>query len=124
MKVLEMIMKGGRALLVLGVMSVCVNLGAAEQPQSGQPATDVDSEFVKCTMPRPEICYEIYQPVCAVRDTGVRCVTTPCPSTEKVTYPNDCQACADPAVYGFQRGDCDAINTSGLERRLERLING
>ncbi|PID50051.1 MAG: hypothetical protein CR991_03590 [Proteobacteria bacterium] len=61
-------------------------------------------ELVECQNPRPEICYELYAPVCAVRDKGIRCITTPCPSTERVTYPNDCKACADPSVVSYLPG--------------------
>ncbi len=124
MKTVQMLVKAGGALLFIGVISACVNLGATEQPPQSKPMADVGASLVQCNTPRPEICYEVYQPVCAVRDTGVRCITTPCPSTEKMTYPNDCKACSDPTVHGFQRGDCNAINTTGLESRLERLIKG
>ena len=67
-----------------------------------------NSLFVQCKSPRPEICTEQYLPVCASKDTGIRCVTTPCPSEEKVTYPNACSACADPKVHGYiPGGTCD-----------------
>ena len=53
---------------------------------------------VQCTDPRPQICTMDYTPVCATRDNGMRCATTPCESTETATYANACMACADPAV--------------------------
>ena len=53
-----------------------------------------------------DACIEIYQPVCALRDTGVRCVTTPCPSEEWKMYSNDCSACRDPDVMGYKQGEC------------------
>lgn len=59
-----------------------------------------------CEDPRPQICTRDYRPVCATRDNGIRCVTTPCPSTETATYGNACDACADPAVYYHQPGEC------------------
>lgn len=125
MKSFKKFMHGGSALLLLVVISACVRLGASEEPSGEGRAVDVSDNFVRCNTPRPEICYELYQPVCAVRDTGVRCVTTPCPSTEKVTYSNDCKACADPSVLGFQRGgDCNGMNTSGLENKLRQWLNG
>lgn len=124
MKTIQSLMRAGGALLLIGVISACVNLGAAEQPPQSKPVTDANAGLVQCTTPRPEICYEVRQPVCAVRDTGIRCVTTPCPSTERVTYSNDCKACADTAVHGFQRGDCNSTNTTGLESRLSRLVKG
>lgn len=110
MKMFQYLAKGGGALLAIGVMSACVNLGAAEQiPKSDAATTTGRDAFVQCNTPRPEICYELYQPVCAVRETG-----------EKVTYPNDCKACADSIVHGFQRGDCNAANAT----RLDQIIEG
>ena len=63
---------------------------------------------VSCKDPRPKICTQEYMPVCANKDTGVRCITTPCPSSEQVTYPNACSACADDKVYGHIAGACES----------------
>lgn len=62
--------------------------------------------LTQCRDPRPEMCTREYKPVCANRDTGVRCVTTPCPSTEWRTYGNACDACSDKAVTGYRAGTC------------------
>jgi len=59
-----------------------------------------------CEDPRPELCAQLYEPVCADRDTGVRCVTTPCDSTERREYPNACDACRDPRVLSYVLGPC------------------
>jgi hypothetical protein len=61
-----------------------------------------------CTEPRSQICPMNYLPVCALRDTGVRCVKAPCPSTEWVSYPNACAACRRPEVTGYLEGQCEA----------------
>lgn len=61
---------------------------------------------IKCKHPRPQICTMDYSPVCATRDNGIRCITTPCPSTETATYSNDCSACADKNVYSYVSGEC------------------
>lgn len=98
------------------VLAACVQLGATENDlRAGKPDTGAmvngSTEFVQCNTPRPEICYEIYQPVCATKDTGLRCVTTPCPATAMEVYSNDCQACADPDVKGFFRKEaCDGVD--------------
>ena len=63
--------------------------------------------FIECKEPRPEICTREYRPVCATRDTGIRCVTTPCPSTEKVTKATACTACSDAKVSGYTLGACE-----------------
>jgi PBP1b-binding outer membrane lipoprotein LpoB len=62
---------------------------------------------IECTNPRPEMCAMNYDPVCATRDNKVRCVTTPCESTELITYGNACSACSNPDVYHYQPGACE-----------------
>lgn len=62
--------------------------------------------MVACKDPRPQMCTREYRPVCAKRDTGVRCVTTPCPSEEWVTKSNACTACSDEKVFGYLDGAC------------------
>ena len=66
--------------------------------------------LTECTLPRPQVCAEIYMPVCAIRDTAIRCVTTPCDSTEKIDYANACSACSDPEVLSYTDGRCDAVS--------------
>ena len=63
-------------------------------------------EFTKCQDERPQICTREYLPVCATRDTGVRCVSAPCPSSEYKTYGNSCTACADEKVSGYTSEAC------------------
>lgn len=70
-------------------------------------APAAEKELTQCPEQRPQICTMIYQPVCATRDTGVRCVTTPCPSHELKTYSNNCSACADSAVAAYVPGECE-----------------
>lgn len=53
----------------------------------------------------PVSCTEEYAPVCAVRETGVVCVTEPCPTHEYATYGNRCKAKADNAIPVFN-GEC------------------
>jgi hypothetical protein len=50
----------------------------------------------------------IYAPVCATRDTGVRCIKAPCPSEEKVTKSSGCNACSDDKVISYVDGECPA----------------
>ena len=83
----------------------------APTPAPAAPASDAGSakqEPVACTDPRPQVCTAMYDPVCATRDTGVRCITTPSPSEEKKTMGNACSACSDPKVYSWVKGECPA----------------
>lgn len=53
----------------------------------------------------PVLCTEECAPVCAIRETGVVCVTEPCPTHEYATYSNRCKAGADDATTVFA-GEC------------------
>jgi hypothetical protein len=77
-------------------------------PPTTKPAAHAKDEPVMCKEPRPQACTMIYQPVCATRDTGVRCITTPCPSTEQVTKSSECNACNDAKVISYVPGECPA----------------
>lgn len=70
------------------------------------PPGELETGVAACVDPRPELCTQDYRPVCGLRDTGVRCVTTPCDSTERVTYGNACSACSNPDVLGYTEGVC------------------
>jgi hypothetical protein len=75
----------------------------------------VHKQITECGSPRPDVCSFQYRPVCASKDTGVRCITTPCPSTEWQTYGNACTACSEPKVYGYRDGSCETSkNLSGI----------
>lgn len=61
----------------------------------------------ECQEPRPEMCIQVYEPVCALKDTGLHCVKAPCDGvTEWVTFSNACHACGDKSVRGFRDGEC------------------
>ena len=77
-------------------------------PPAAEPPAQAKNEPVMCKEPRPQVCTAIYAPVCATRDTGVRCIRAPCPSEEKVTKSSDCNACSDPKVISYVPGECPA----------------
>jgi hypothetical protein len=87
--------------LILAATS-CVPLSQSTLPVE----TKREESYMACPERRPEICTRIYQPVCASRDTGIRCVTAPCPSTEQQAYSNACEACSDAKVLGYMPGSC------------------
>jgi len=95
--------------LFLALLAIAGCDGAAQDDtirDSSDSSTD-SSLAVQCTDPRPQICTREYRPVCGLRDTGIRCITTPCPSTERRTYSNACTACSDPDVLEYSPGECD-----------------
>lgn len=61
---------------------------------------------IQCQDPRPQLCTQEYAPVCAEKLTGIYCITTPCPSTEQLTYATGCTACADKKVMAYHLGAC------------------
>jgi hypothetical protein len=102
-----------RALLIAAlVLTACAQAPVASEapPPAAEPPPVADTrvEPAMCKDPRPEACTAHYDPVCATRDTGIRCVTTPCPSTELKTMGNACSACSDPKVYSYVKGECPA----------------
>jgi len=96
------------------IFIVFVLSGVALYACQSTPFVDSNSEsqtantnqLINCKEPRRQACTREYRPVCAVKDTGVRCIRSPCPSTEQVTYSNACVACADKKVIGYQSGAC------------------
>ncbi len=64
-------------------------------------------EAIQCPEQRSPLCTREYLPVCATRDTGIRCITAPCPSSEEKTYGNACSACSDPKVISYRSGACE-----------------
>lgn len=79
------------------------DVASSSPPVATIPANSAQTQ---CKSPRPEMCTREYRPVCATRDTGIRCVTTPCPSTEQITKSNACTACSDEKVFSYSVGEC------------------
>ena len=92
-------------ILVFFSLSMLAACSTATKPTM-QSSVDI-SDLKKCPEPRPQMCTRDYRPVCASRDTGIRCITTPCPSSEQKTYGNACSACADASVMAYRDGACD-----------------
>ena len=90
----------------IGIAMGLVVLSSCSNIEESPDATEPSPLSVQCQSPRPQICTMDYTPVCATRDNGVRCVTTPCASTETAIYSNGCSACSDPSVYSYQMGEC------------------
>src|SRR5690606_4565419 len=93
-----------------------VDTARAEEPTADPGET---AEWLMCPEQRPEMCAQIYQPVCGLVDTGVRCVTTPCPSSTQKTFGNACTACAEASVNQYRAGECQIDNTETDEDALE-----
>ncbi len=93
---------------LLAVLLACG--GAAEVPVAGPVS---DPALRPCETPRPEVCTRELRPVCALRDTGIRCITTPCDAAEWVTRPNACEACREPATIGHWPGVCPEEHAPG-----------
>ena len=99
-------MKKFNSLITISMAFLCLSysfsvLGKSEEQQKHR------NDFTQCKEPRPEICTREYMPVCATKRTGIQCVTTPCPSTEEITYATGCTACADPNVIKYKQGPCE-----------------
>jgi hypothetical protein len=89
-------------------LAACSQAPVASEPAPPPAPKEEAPVMVMCKDPRPEMCTQHYDPVCATRDTGIRCITTPCPSSEQKTMGNACTACSDPKVSGWVKGECPA----------------
>lgn len=69
-----------------------VALACTTQEAANPPSAPLETI---CKEPRPQMCPEIYQPVCGVTADG-----------GKLTYPNSCQACAHASVLRWTPGEC------------------
>ena len=88
-------------------VALALVLGAcASSPPAGTPPPADAGTPIACATPRPDVCTMEHAPVCATRDTGIRCITAPCPSSETKTYGNACSACSDPKVSQYVKGAC------------------
>lgn len=106
----------------LGLLSGCQDPTPEQGKEPPTPIVDTayaedstatgsaNSEWMMCPEQRPEMCAQIYQPVCGIMDTGVRCVTTPCPSSTQKTFGNACTACAEIRVSQYRDGECESTN--------------
>lgn len=95
-----------------GLLFLVACAAPAAEPPAGasgaEAASGTPAGLVACSDPRPEVCTREFRPVCAQRDTGVRCVTAPCDeATEWVTKSNACVACSDSEVIAHRPGSCD-----------------
>ena len=69
---------------LVAILSAGCSTGATPEP-----------ELNICNDPRPEICTQEYNPVCATLDDG-----------SKKTYSTGCSACSDAQVNGWLPGEC------------------
>ena len=93
--------------LALTLLTACAPQTTEQTTQLAKPAEATVTKSIACGDERPQMCTREYRPVCGKRDTGVRCVTTPCPSVEYKTYSNACEACADENVISYVVGSCE-----------------
>lgn len=89
-----------RELTVVAFVLALASCATSPQKDSVKPKP------IQCPEERSQICTHEYRPVCATRDTGIRCVTAPCPSSEEKTYGNACTACADTKVFEYRPNAC------------------
>lgn len=81
---------------------------SAQSVTQGDEVQNDAESYVNCPEVRPEMCTQMYDPVCGLMDSGIRCITTPCPSTTHKTFGNACTACSDEKVTSYFDGECPA----------------
>jgi hypothetical protein len=70
----------------------------AQEPQPKLTVPDLHL----CTDPRPQMCPEVYIPVCGFTKDGTA-----------HTYPNSCHACARPEIVRYTQGACKTASPPG-----------
>jgi len=85
--------------MALALCVIVVSLpgaGPVEPEPERSQATGSAPKEVQCVEPRPQMCIQIYLPVCArLRDGRLR------------TYPSGCTACTDANVVGHRPDPCE-----------------
>lgn len=92
------------------LISACQDRHEQDAPTETINPQEESQSLNQCPENRPDVCTQIYQPVCGLVDTGIRCITTPCPSAEFKTFGNACTACSDTNVTGYHEGECSDDN--------------
>jgi hypothetical protein len=69
---------------------------------------------MSCSDPRPTACNLDYKPVCAEVDTGVRCITAPCPSSERKDLLERLQGLPRPEGRRLRFRPLSAVALTGL----------
>lgn len=81
-----------------------------------EPVSAARLAFTQCdTEQRPTFCTKEHRPVCAEVDNGVRCITTPCDSTDQQNFSNACMACANANVVGHWLVACELLGNDTHE---------
>lgn len=105
---------------ILTLLVIAAAAAACHSSPSAPPPVE-PLESHACPETRPQMCTKEYRPVCATRDTGIRCVTTPCNSTEERTYGNACTACAHADVLRYTAGACEDRGRSEDDALRDRI---
>ena len=83
--------------LVLGGIVVLLQAcGSTDTKPRRSQITESALDVVQCLEPRPQICTQVYIPVCAIMTDGT-----------KRTYPSGCAACSDPSVVRYRPNRCE-----------------
>lgn len=77
------------------LLPLMLGCSTASEKAATSPTQEQIADLTLCPEPRPELCAQIYQPVCAETSDG-----------QPKTYASGCMACTDPKVIGYRDGEC------------------
>ncbi len=82
-----------------------------KEDDSEDGSTGELAQLIQCTDEQKEadFCTRQYDPVCAIADNNIRCVTEPCQSTDAETFGNACTACSSKRAFGYYQGACEEM---------------
>jgi len=81
-------------IIIISLILVSIS-SCASTPQKNPEKIILDNERVECSLPRPQVCTFIYQPVCGELLDG----------TSK-THSSGCTACSDANIVAYLPGSC------------------
>jgi hypothetical protein len=88
--------KHATAFVLCGIVVSLLVSGCADTKPHEPQSTETSSDLVQCTEPRPRLCTQQYDPVCAELKDGT-----------KQTYASGCVACSDANVVSYRAGACE-----------------
>lgn len=96
---------------LLATLALAISACSATTLPQQQGIPGLTEHYVACEHKESQICTTDYDPVCAIVDTGRRCIKAPCDGVaQRRTLSNGCAACSTAGVVGYVPGRCEAHN--------------
>ena len=68
--------------------------------------TESQVTFCEPAQRQGDVCFQLYDPVCA--KVNIQCIKAPCDPVNQ-TFSNGCEACRNPLVESYTKGECPSV---------------